>query len=123
MSLIDAQSKHSAVQLACLEALPIEWPQKKSSKSPEELTEELMVESTMMQSDMSGFTRLTRQYGILHFLTLIINCRKIYDDTISEFGGKVVKYDGDNVITFFSKPVDASQAAAALLQNVNAWNR
>jgi class 3 adenylate cyclase len=123
---IPVQTKAGALSpaaLSCLESLSLDWPAKSNAhKTSEQLTEELMLECTMMQSDMSGFTRLTRKYGILHFLTLIINCRRIYDEVIPEFGGQVVKYDGDNVITFFSEPADASNAAAALLQRVNEYN-
>uniref|UniRef100_A0A7S1SJ16 Guanylate cyclase domain-containing protein n=1 Tax=Tetraselmis chuii TaxID=63592 RepID=A0A7S1SJ16_9CHLO len=123
---VSKQTKAGALSpaaLSCLESLSLDWPAKSNAhKTSEQLTEELMLECTMMQSDMSGFTRLTRKYGILHFLTLIINCRRIYDEVIPEFGGQVVKYDGDNVITFFSEPADASNAAAALLQRVNEYN-
>jgi len=38
----------------------------------------LKTDCVMLQSDMSGFTRLTKQYGILHFLTLVMHCRIIF---------------------------------------------
>ena len=108
----------------CLEALPLDWDLGSGVyQNPEDVRYSLTRECTMMQTDMSGFTRLTRQYGIMHFLALIMHCRRIYDESIGEFGGRVIKYDGDNVITFFPTPEMGVLAASRILYRTNEYNR
>jgi len=76
----------------------------------------------MAQSDMSGFTKLTKKYGILHFLTLVMHCRRIFKAALKKFGGKVLKYDGDNVITSFPDAKTAVHCLRNVCENVDAFN-
>jgi len=54
-----------------------------------------------LTTDLSGFTKLTKQYGILHFLRLVLKCRSIIVPLVNEHKGRKVKYEGDNVIAVF----------------------
>ena len=76
----------------------------------------------MLQSDMSGFTRLTRKYGIMHFLSLVWQCRRIYADAIDDYGGVIMKYDGDNVITVFENACNAARLASEVLRRAAEFN-
>ena len=77
---------------------------------------------TMLQSDMSGFTRLTKKYGILHFLTLVTHCRKIFKECLPPHDGSIVKYDGDNVIAKFASPTQCLAAVRAIHAGIDAYN-
>ena len=123
-SHIKADKRAGLTGLTCLEALPLNWDLGSGvDQNLEDVRYNLTRDCTMMQTDMSGFTRLTRQYGIMHFLALIMHCRKIYDESIGEFGGRVIKYDGDNVITFFPTPEMGVLAASRILYRTNEYNR
>eukprot|EP00977_Amphora_coffeiformis_P017765 scaffold5896_cov155-Amphora_coffeaeformis.AAC.3 len=77
----------------------------------------------MLQSDMSGFTRLTKKYGILHFLTLVMHCRKIFKDCLPPNDGSIVKYDGDNVIAKFDSAHKCLAAVRAIHAAIDKFNR
>lgn len=66
------------------------------------LDEEARAETAaIFVSDMSGFTSLTKKYGILHYLRLVLNVRHIFVQLLDLHGGRVIKYDGDNIIAIF----------------------
>ena len=64
----------------------------------------LKIQGTVFNSDMSGFTRITKKFGILHFLAMILKMRSIVRPIIASCGGKFLHYDGDNVIAVFPNP-------------------
>lgn len=81
-----------------------------SSPEKEEVTEYLNKEGSgemikkevvILTTDMSGFTRLTKRYGILHFLRLVLQARRILLPAMADVGGWLVKYEGDNIIAAF----------------------
>ncbi len=81
-------------------------------------------EAVMLQSDLSGFTKLTKKYGILHFLKLIIHCRKIFGQYISSCNGQgcVVKYEGDNIICKFGNTTTALEFMKLVYQSIQEYN-
>lgn len=74
-------------------------------------------------SDMSGFTSLTKKYGILHYLRLVLNVRSIFEPLIEAHGGKVVKYDGDNIVAVFPTCCDALMSTKKAWESVEQYNR
>lgn len=79
-------------------------------------------EIVMLQSDLSGFTRLTKKYGILHFMTLILNCRKVFNNNFQKYNGQLLKYDGDNIVCKFTNSTDAIQYCVQVSKDINAYN-
>ena len=73
------------------------------------------VEAAVMVVDLSGFSRLTRRHGILHFLTIYRRACTIATPLIAAYGGRVVKCMADNVIATFPHPRAAIEAARALV--------
>jgi class 3 adenylate cyclase len=69
-------------------------------------------ECVILVTDLSGFTRLTKQYGILHFLRLVLKCRSVIVPLVIQYGGHKIKYEGDNVIARFPNS-DAAMCAIA----------
>ncbi|MCS6885923.1 MAG: adenylate/guanylate cyclase domain-containing protein [Acidobacteriota bacterium] len=52
-------------------------------------------------SDMSGFTIRTERFGIIHFLTLIYEMRRIAKPLILEHSGLLLKAEADNLLVLF----------------------
>lgn len=62
-------------------------------------------------SDMSGFSRITKESGILHFLGLIRHMHRLCYPVIATHGGHLVKAVADNLYARFDAPTDALRAA------------
>ncbi len=62
-------------------------------------------------SDMSGFSRVTKSLGIIHFLSMIRRMQKICRPLIEARGGKLVKCEADNLFCAFPTALAATQAA------------
>jgi class 3 adenylate cyclase len=65
-------------------------------------------------SDMSGFTRITRARGILHFLALFQQAQGIGVKMFERHGGRFLKTAADNLFALF----DTAGAAAACAQSM-----
>jgi class 3 adenylate cyclase len=83
---------------------------------------DLTIPGTFFNSDMSGFTRLTKKYGILHFLGMIMKMRSIVRPFVDGAGGKIIRYDGDNVIALFPTPQAGATAALRIQEVLREFN-
>ena len=72
--------------------------------------------------DMSGFSRTTVRYGIIHFLAMIHRMQGIVKPIISECGGTVVKEEADNIFAVFPDVKSAVEAAIDSLKQTAAVN-
>lgn len=72
--------------------------------------------------DMSGFSRLTLKYGIIHFLAMIHRMNEIARPIIEEHGGEVVKFEADNAFAVFREVGQAVEAAIDILKGLSAAN-
>jgi class 3 adenylate cyclase len=64
--------------------------------------------------DMSGFSRLTQKYGIVHYLSMVHRMQLVTQPIIEQHAGQVVKFEADNCFAAFDNPHDAVRAAIAL---------
>lgn len=64
--------------------------------------------------DMSGFSLLTRKYGIVHYLSLVQRMQLITHPIIKSLGGIIIKYEADNCIAVFPDSLAAVNAAEAI---------
>lgn len=62
-------------------------------------------------SDLSGFSRLTEKYSIVHFLALIQRCRALLVPVIEAGGGALIKTTADNVYATFPTAEAAIEAS------------
>lgn len=76
----------------------------------------------IMVLDMSGFSRLTIRYGIIHFLAMIHRMNSIACPVIEEYGGKVVKLDADDIFAIFPEVGKAVDASVDILKRLEAVN-
>jgi adenylate cyclase len=72
--------------------------------------------------DMVGFSRLTIEYGIIHYLAMIHQMAQGATPAVKANGGKVIKLEADNLFAIFDKPVQALEAALDIFRAFNAIN-
>lgn len=80
----------------------------------EHLWQEFGAESVVFVLDMSGFSLLTRKYGIIHYLSMVSRMQLISEPIIKTYGGSLIKYEADNCFAVFPDTLSAIHAAIAL---------
>ncbi|HEX5808188.1 MAG TPA: adenylate/guanylate cyclase domain-containing protein, partial [Anaerolineales bacterium] len=72
--------------------------------------------------DMSGFSLLTRKYGIVHYLSMVKRMQQTTEPIVKSFGGNMIKYEADNCFAVFPDPLAAVHAAIAMQHAFRAAN-
>ncbi|MDX2241760.1 MAG: adenylate/guanylate cyclase domain-containing protein [Leptolyngbyaceae cyanobacterium bins.302] len=72
--------------------------------------------------DLSGFSRLTIRYGIVHFLAMIYRMSAIATPIVQQHQGRVVKQEADNLFATFAQVDWAVAAAIEIFQAFAAVN-
>jgi adenylate cyclase len=73
-------------------------------------------------SDLSGFSRLTAKYSIVHFLSLIQLCCEQLVPIIRQHEGTLIKTTADNVYATFPDAGPALDASIAMQRHLKAFN-
>lgn len=71
-------------------------------------------EYAVLVLDMSGFSLLSRKYGIVQYLSMVRRMQLTSEPIIHSHGGWVVKFEADNCFALFTDPLSAIRAAIAL---------
>ena len=98
------------------------WMEASSREEREVIERQLAFHGSLLVTDMSGFTRITREEGILHFLMLIKQMQAICLPILQRFGGRLLKVEADDMFVLFPTPVYAVKAAIACLVATNAYS-
>src|SRR5689334_22364963 len=72
--------------------------------------------------DMSGFSLLTRKYGIVHYLSMVRRMQLTTEPIVKSYGGSMIKYEADNCFAVFPDPLSATNAAIAMQHAFSAAN-
>lgn len=72
--------------------------------------------------DMSGFSLLTRKYGIVHYLSMVRRMQLTTEPIVKSYGGIMIKYEADNCFAVFPDPLSAVNAAIAMQHAFHASN-
>jgi adenylate cyclase len=72
--------------------------------------------------DMSGFSLLTRKYGIVHYLSMVRRMQLTTEPIVKSYGGRMLKYEADNCFAVFPEPLAAVSAAIAMQYTFRAAN-
>lgn len=64
--------------------------------------------------DMSGFSLLTRKYGIVHYLSMVRRMQLTTEPIVKSYGGTMIKYEADNCFAVFPDTLSAVNAAIAM---------
>lgn len=77
---------------------------------------------TIMITDSVGFSRKTREYGIIHFLALLRKVNNQIRPIITSHKGRILSEWADNFVTSFEIPTDAVHAAVAINRFLEDYN-
>ena len=91
-------------------------------KIEDELWEEFGAEYAVFVLDMSGFSMLTRKYGIVHYLSMVRRMQLTTEPIVKSYGGSMIKYEADNCFAVFPDPLSAVNAAIAMQHAFEAEN-
>jgi class 3 adenylate cyclase len=72
--------------------------------------------------DMSGFSRTTRQQGIVSFLLMIHQMQVLAKPSITRHGGLLVKAEADNLFCLFDDVADAVRAGRDIVERLDTVN-
>ena len=87
-----------------------------------ELWREFGAEYAVFVLDMSGFSLLTRKYGIVHYLSMVKRMQLTTEPIVKSYGGSMIKYDADNCFAVFPEPLSAVNAGIAMQHAFEASN-
>ena len=87
------------------------------------LWEELGDKGAILATDSSGFTRITRKRGTLHFLSMIQKGFAMSLPIIKREAGTLVKQEADNILCTFPEPLNAMRAAEGIRKKLEAHNQ
>lgn len=86
----------------------------KRHKIEETLWRDFGAEYAVFVLDMSGFSLLTRKYGIVHYLSMVKRMQLTTEPIVKSFGGEMLKYEADNCFAIFPDALSAVNAAIAM---------
>lgn len=78
---------------------------------------------TILVSDQSGYTRLTRARGIIHFLSLHYRLLDMSLPIITASGGIALKTEADNILAVFEETPAAIEAAVKMNEASAVYNK
>src|SRR6266542_1373782 len=91
-------------------------------KIEESLWQDFGAEYAVFVLDMSGFSMLTRKYGIVHYLSMVRRMQLTTEPIVKSYGGSTIKYEADNCFAIFPDPLSAVSAAIAMQHAFTAAN-
>jgi class 3 adenylate cyclase len=84
--------------------------------------EDYGLENTVLVLDMSGFSLLTRKYGIVHYLSMVRRMQLTVEPIIKSYDGRIIKFEADNCFAVLPNPLAATRAAVSLQLAFEATN-
>ena len=99
-----------------------ETTQEERQKIEAELWEAYGAEQATFVLDMSGFSMLTRKYGIIHYLSMVRRMQLTATPIIESYGGSLIKFEADNCFAVFEDTLPAVRAAIAMQLAFDASN-
>lgn len=76
----------------------------------------------IMFTDLAGFSRQTAEFGIIHFLQIIHEQKKLLLPLVADHDGILVKIEADSFLILFRKPSRALCAALAMQAECRRYN-
>ena len=79
-----------------------------------EISSKFETEYAVVISDLSSFSKLTQEKGIVHAMGLIVEAHTIAEPILSTLGGEVLRADPESLVVLFQSSMDAVMAARAV---------
>ncbi|MBD2577771.1 adenylate/guanylate cyclase domain-containing protein [Oscillatoria sp. FACHB-1406] len=80
-------------------------------------------EWAIMFTDLSGFSRLAAEFGIIHFLQTIYESQRLFSRCIDDYDGVTIKMEGDSMLVLFRQPLKAVECAIDMQRAAKEYNR
>lgn len=77
----------------------------------------------VMFTDLSGFSRQVAAFGIIHFLQIIYEQKKLLLPVVSEHDGILIKMEADSFLLLFKRPERALECAVAMQHTLEEANK
>lgn len=87
-----------------------------------EIEARFSIQTTILVLDIAGFTRLTREFGIVHYLAMIRRMQLLTNSLIGDHSGDVIKFEADNMFAHFPNVDCAISFALDMLNGFQAMN-
>lgn len=76
----------------------------------------------IMFTDLSGFSRRSAKFGIIHFLQTIYESQRLLVPVIDDYDGILLKMDGDSMLVLFRSPAKAVECAIGMQHTLGEYN-
>src|SRR5436305_4073638 len=73
----------------------------------------------VMFTDLSGFSRQVEAFGILHFLQIIHEHKKLLSPVIARHDGILIKVEADSLLLIFRRASSALECARAMMKTLD----
>ena len=77
----------------------------------------------IMFTDLSGFSRGTEKFGIIHFMQIIFESERLVLPIIDDFDGLLVKSEGDSLLVLFKRPENALLCCKKIHEALHEYNK
>jgi adenylate cyclase len=77
----------------------------------------------VMFTDLSGFSRQVQSFGILHFLQIIHEHKKVLDPVIGAHDGILIKTEADSLLIIFRRTASAVKCAVKMQKVLDDYNK
>ena len=88
----------------------------------DQLRDEFQRNVAVLVLDMVGFSRLTVEHGIIHYLAMIHQMNEAARPAVTGNGGVVIKQEADNLYAIFDDPALALESALDIFRAFDAVN-
>jgi class 3 adenylate cyclase len=96
--------------------------EEQSKQIEKEMWSQFGVQRAIMVLDMSGFSLIVQTHGIIHYLGMVRRMQIATAPIVEKYGGKVVKFEADNMYAVFPNTIKAVQSAVAINIGLEAMN-
>lgn len=77
----------------------------------------------IMFTDLSGFSRNSAAFGIIHFLQTIYESQRLLVPVIDHYDGILLKIEGDSMMVLFRSPAKAVECAINMQHTLEGYNK
>lgn len=77
----------------------------------------------VMFTDLSGFSRGTEKFGIIHFMQIIFESERLILPIIEDFDGFLIKSEGDSLLVLFKRPEKALLCCKKIHEILHEYNK
>lgn len=78
---------------------------------------------SIMFTDLSGFSRHSAKFGIVHFLQTIYESQRLLIPVIDQHDGILLKMEGDSMMVLFRRPEKAVKCAINMQHRLSEYNQ